>query len=487
MLKTRQTIRRPGAGTGVPARRAAAIAAIAVLALAASACTADASALGQKALTATSGQEETLTGAELQAFYADAEKDDDGSDDPLIVPKDADAAPADTDAAQADTDTAQAEAGEGGEGDSETDSESTDPAPEVTLQGIDPDYKKRDPKNDPVKINMEIATPVALQRDYYTVSKGSVGCEDLPDRPAYTIEANGLSHFCLDGSKAVDAKLEAWYKIPGGKDVLWIRVSVPYWGYNELDCEVRKAGTTQRSVDSKYTCEKAWLTDGGQGNNPHPKIKLVPKKVVEVTNVAQARTLLKENCGANQPRCTYENATSWVALDDWSEREILSGPAFNCNNPHEPDHHEWSKGQTYEWKNKIGVEAGIKWQVVPEVVKLEASAHYEHEWTEAYDFKQKLEAPVAYETAHYFFTQQGKIHIKGDFYISLKDYVYLIKDTEFELPLAKQYVLDRGLGRVIEPVAWASSAYPIKCKNGRPVALPNPFKDEPLEVEGGVQ
>ena len=464
MLKNDPATRDPGRTAG---RWFGVIAAAAaMLALGASACSADAAALSKKSL---GDEDAAVEEVDLQAFYADPEKDDDGSDDPLIVEKEIAETPSSED--------------DGGDdaGSDEGGGETPSPMP----QGIDPDYKKRDIKNDPVKINMEIATPVALQRDYYTVSKGSVGCDNLPDRPAYTIEANGLSHFCSDGSKAVDAKLEAWYKIPGGKDVLWIKAEVPFVGHNVLDCEVRKAGTTQRSVDTKYTCDKAWLTDGGTGNNPHPKVKLVQKKVIEVTNVAQARTLLKENCDANQPRCTYEDATSWVALDDWSERKILSGPAFNCNNPHEPDHHEWSKGQTYEWKNKIGVEAGIKWSIIPKELELEVKGHYEHEWTEAYDFKQKLEAPVAYETAHYFFTQQGNIHVKGDFYISLKDYVYLIKDTEFQLPLAEQYVLDRGLGRVIEPVSWSSSSYPIKCKNGRPIALPNPFKDEPLETTTG--
>lgn len=467
MLKNDPATRAPGRTAG---RWFGVIAAAAVLALGASACSADAAALNKSV-----GDDAAVEEVDLEAFYADSGKDDDGSDDPLIVEKEVAEKVAETPSAEDDGgDDAGSDEG-GGEA----------PAPTPAPQGIDPDYKKRDVKNDPVKINMEIATPVALQRDYYTVSKGSVGCDNLPDRPAYTIEANGLSHFCSDGSKAVDAKLEAWYKIPGGKDVLWIKAEVPFVGHNVLDCEVRKAGTTQRSVDTKYTCDKAWLTDGGTGNNPHPKVKLVQKKVIEVTNVAQARTLLKENCDANQPRCTYEDATSWVALDDWSERKILSGPAFNCNNPHEPDHHEWSKGQTYEWKNKIGVEAGIKWSIIPKELELEVKGHYEHEWTEAYDFKQKLEAPVAYETAHYFFTQQGNIHVKGDFYISLKDYVYLIKDTEFQLPLAEQYVLDRGLGRVIEPVSWSSSSYPIKCKNGRPIALPNPFKDEPLETTTG--
>ena len=181
--------------------------------------------------------------------------------------------------------------------------------------------------------------------------------------------------------------------------------------------------------------------------------------------------------------CTYNTAHSWAALDDWSEREILSGPAFNCNNPHEPDHHEWSKGQAFDWTNKIGGEAGVKWEVIPEVLKIEASVHYEHEWTESYDFKQKLEAPVAYGTVHYFFTQQGKIYIQGDFEVSKADAIYVVKNTTFELPLAKKYKIPQGGGRVIEPVAWASVSYPITCKNGRPVDLPDPFVDEPISIE----
>lgn len=321
MLNMKTASRAPGRSAG---RWFGVVSIAAVLALSIAGCTADPSTLS-KSLEV--GQADA--GIDTQAFYETVDEgnvDDDGSDDPLIVEKEEVA---------------------------EEPAVSKDPAvdpgtgeePSPMPQGIDPDYKKRDIKNDPVKINMEIATPVALQRDYYTASKGSVGCENMLDRPPYTIEANGLGKFCSDGSKAIDAKIEAWYKIPGGKDVLWFKVEVPFVGHNVLDCEVRKAGTTERSVDTKYTCEKAWLTDGGTGNNPHPKVKLVQKKVIEVTNVAQARTLLKENCNANQPRCTYEDATSWVALDDWTEREILSGPAFNCNNPHEPDHHEWSKGR----------------------------------------------------------------------------------------------------------------------------------------------
>ena len=338
------------------------------------------------------------------------------------------------------------------------------------------------------RIAMDISTVAPLKRTAWSQTQSFKGCNDL-DRPPFTLAAGGEQHWCMSAVlPSVDAEVDVRYQIGKTNEVLHITSKVPFTGDNVLSCEILNATTGKPVQASRYTCEKSWQNAGdkegyGHGNNPKPRIALKMKSKIEVTDAAEARQLLLENCGDGQPNCTYNTAHSWAALDDWSEREILSGPAFNCNNPHEPDHHEWSKGQAFDWTNKIGGEAGVKWEVIPEVLKVEASVHYEHEWTESYDFKQKLEAPVAYGTVHYFFTQQGKIYIQGDFEVSKADAIYVVKNTTFELPLAKKYKIPQGGGRVIEPVSWTSASYPITCKNGRPVELPDPFVDEPNSIE----
>jgi hypothetical protein len=319
---------------------------------------------------------------------------------------------------------------------------------------------------------------VALRRQTHSETEGKVSCGGADTEAPTAIGRSSTGSFCFQVGQLThpDAETQVNYQINDSTDVLWFHSKVPFLGNNVVDCEIRKNGSDRVSTTTPFGCSVRWTADGGSGNNPKPKISVFQKPTEVVTDLAQARRLLNDNCGANQPQCTYHADKQRVVAAPRSQWRLYGSTQTNCDSPEEPDEHEVSQKQVISWSDTFGIKGGVKFSIA--VVKAEVEIEYEHSIEEAHEFQEKHIQRVPYGKTVGFYLQPGVLNIVGDFLVALPDKVYSIKDFAFDIPLSGDYQPRGGGPRIVETnvigMAWDADCRGIQTPAPREPGSPPP-------------
>lgn len=323
------------------------------------------------------------------------------------------------------------------------------------------------------KMDMDIETAVPLQRIAWSQTRDAEGCSTY-DRPFYTMAAGEKGGYCfrVHGGDP-DAWVDVQYRIGDTKEVLHIKARVPLMGDNVVSCDIVNNGDGKPVLNSKYVCEKSWQNtddpDGyGHGNNPKPRIVLKQKPEVVVADIAQAQQLVKDNCIKNKSACDYSTAVQDVRELPEDEAYLYGSPHTNCSTQKEEEH-SFSDSVTIGWSDSIGGSANVQVTFLKDVIKGSLEASYEHVITEERTFKNAVNGWVEYGKTHAFYVVPGVVHVEGDVRVTKPDKIYVIKDQQFDIPLAKNWNPNGGRGQAVSAVRSISRSFDTKCKDGKPV------------------
>lgn len=303
--------------------------------------------------------------------------------------------------------------------------------------------------SDNVRIHLTIASPqvelVRFGETYRGDQKPCPALEKLP-RSVEKIAAGSTGESCVEAKGANDISQELTYRLPGTKQLFWVYVKNPFIGDRELQCGIFDPTTWKpvNTTETSYTCDKRWEQDN-KSKNPMPRVRLMRKNTVEVTDPVQAQKLLKENCNKNQPECVYTSVRQRVVSPPTAEWTLLDMYA-NCGpDKHESAEHAWEQEKEFEGKYTVGAEGSFGYgNPAHDKIAAKIKVQFKHIWTVKDSYKVKVDQPVPYGTANLFYAGVSYLELTGDFTITTKDNVYIIKDTTYKLPLKDNWTDDHG-------------------------------------------
>lgn len=316
------------------------------------------------------------------------------------------------------------------------------------------------------RIHLTILSPqvdlVRAGETYHGKQRTCVGLERIPNSVA-KIPAGGTGESCFDSAALTDISQELTYRLPGTNQLFWIYVKVPVVGDPVLQCNIFDPATW-KPVEPKrtaYTCDLQWM-QMGYNVNPMPRVRVTKKDTIVVTDPAQAKKLLEENCGKMRPECDYSSTRQRVVSPPAAEWTLLD-TYTNCGpDQHEGAEHSWAQEKEFSGTYTVSAEGSFGYgNPAHDKVVAKLKAEYKHIWSVTNVYLAEVEQPVPYGTTNLFYAQLSYLELTGDFTIITKDHVYILKDSLYKLPLSEEWKDEDG--NVIKPMEKHSLGASADC------------------------